>query len=50
MTVMTHDDHESTWDSMIKVKLMIWEEQNNRDCNVHTICMSPMNGASIKEC
>ena len=33
---------------MIKVKLMIWEEQTNRDCNVHTkICMNAMNGGSI---
>ena len=33
---------------MIKVKLMIWEEQTNRDCNVHTkICMNAMNGGLI---
>ena len=30
-----------------KVSLMIWEEQTNRDCNVHTICMNKMNGYSI---
>ena len=27
---------------------MIWEEQTNRDCNVHTICMNKMNGYSIQ--
>ena len=32
-------------EEMIKVKLMIWEEQNNRDCNVHTICMNVLNNA-----
>ena len=33
---------------MIKVKLMKREEQTNRDCNVHTICMNAMNGVTFE--
>ena len=44
MIVMTHDPEVPSNYAMIKGKLMIWEEQTNRDCNVHTICMNAMNG------